>query len=83
MTDQTSGKSDRRKKMDAAFPFGGDKQSGWGRHMGYEAIIFTQKRKPSTLNPEDNPWSKSSPFLAAVAFFLHSLMESMQIMKGS
>ena len=34
--------------FDAAMPFGGYKQSGWGREMGHDALnLYTQSPKPS------------------------------------
>ncbi|HUS19642.1 MAG TPA: aldehyde dehydrogenase family protein, partial [Terriglobales bacterium] len=36
--------------FDAAMPFGGYKQSGWGREMGHDALeLYTQKKAVCTM----------------------------------
>ena len=36
--------------FDAAMPFGGYKQSGWGREMGHDAVdLYTEKKAVCTM----------------------------------
>jgi phenylacetaldehyde dehydrogenase len=40
---------------DAALPFGGMKQSGWGREMGHEVFNYYTELKTVCVEIEDEP----------------------------